>query len=47
ARERRHVQGSRRSGAMARGNFADILRNLLPVLRQYESAEENVSNQEV
>ncbi|XP_074975443.1 uncharacterized protein LOC125620977 isoform X2 [Caretta caretta] len=36
-----------RQRAMARGNFADILRNLLPVLRQYESAEENVSNQEV
>ncbi|TFJ98134.1 alpha-1B-glycoprotein-like [Platysternon megacephalum] len=36
-----------RQRAMAKGNFADLLRTLLPVLKQHEKAEENAPNQEV
>ncbi|KAG6931572.1 hypothetical protein G0U57_001216 [Chelydra serpentina] len=36
-----------RQRAMARENFADVIRNLLPILRQHEKAEENAPNQEV
>ncbi|KAH1182639.1 uncharacterized protein LOC123346297 isoform X1 [Mauremys mutica] len=36
-----------RQRAMAKGNFADLLRTLLPILRQHEKAEENAPNQEV
>nr|XP_005297714.1 uncharacterized protein LOC101933617 [Chrysemys picta bellii] len=36
-----------RQRAMARGSFADLLRTLLPILRQYENVEEKSLNQEV
>nr|XP_042697206.1 uncharacterized protein LOC101933891 [Chrysemys picta bellii] len=35
-----------RHQAMARGSFADLLRTLLPILRQHEKAEEKALNQE-
>ncbi|XP_053903446.1 CD276 antigen-like [Malaclemys terrapin pileata] len=36
-----------RQRAMARGSFADLLRTLLPILRQHENVEEKSLNQEV
>ncbi|XP_030390484.1 uncharacterized protein LOC115635613 [Gopherus evgoodei] len=36
-----------RQRATAKGNFADLLRTLLPLLRQNEKAKENAPNQEV
>ncbi|XP_039357828.1 CD276 antigen-like isoform X2 [Mauremys reevesii] len=36
-----------RQRATARGNFADLIKTLLPILRQNEKVEENAPNQEV